>query len=232
MMLLEGCSVFALPPAPEWVPLVGRPEQGKVPNAPPVPAAKQPTAPLISVGQAAPVDPDTILDRVICVVNNDAITLFELDEAEAYYLYESKEQPPSGDARTALRDRLLERIIENRLQLQQAEREKIIVDDAELAEQMTELMKKMNVMIDHFDLIEANEAFAAQAVADGKALGWDWDRVNVNGGAVALGHAIGASGARVLTTLLYALRDRGLKRGIATLCLGGGNGVALAVERA
>jgi len=93
------------------------------------------------------------------------------------------------------------------------------------------LMKKMGVGIDHFDLIEANEAFAAQAVADGKALGWDWDRVNVNGGAVALGHPIGASGARVLVTLLSALEQRGKKTGLATLCLGGGNAVALAVER-
>ena len=94
------------------------------------------------------------------------------------------------------------------------------------------LMKKMGVSIDHFDLIEANEAFAAQAVADGKALHWDWDRVNVNGGAVALGHPIGASGARVLVTLLHALEQRGKKTGLATLCLGGGNAVALAVERA
>jgi acetyl-CoA C-acetyltransferase len=93
------------------------------------------------------------------------------------------------------------------------------------------LMKQMGVGIGHFDLIEANEAFAAQAIADGKALGWDWDRVNVNGGAVALGHPIGASGARVLVTLLYALEARGKKTGLATLCLGGGNAVALAVER-
>jgi acetyl-CoA C-acetyltransferase len=93
------------------------------------------------------------------------------------------------------------------------------------------LMKKMGVSIGHFDLIEANEAFAAQAVADGKALGWDWDRVNVNGGAVALGHPIGASGARVLVTLVHALEQRNLKTGLATLCLGGGNAVALAVER-
>jgi acetyl-CoA C-acetyltransferase len=93
------------------------------------------------------------------------------------------------------------------------------------------LMKKMDVSIDHFDLIEANEAFAAQALADGKALGWDWERVNVNGGAVALGHPIGASGARVLVTLLHALEQRGKKTGLATLCLGGGNAVALAVER-
>ena len=81
------------------------------------------------------------------------------------------------------------------------------------------------------DLFELNEAFSAQAVAVIHALGIDEDRVNVNGGAVALGHAVGSSGARVLTTLVYALARRGLKRGIATLCLGGGNGVALAVER-
>ena len=80
------------------------------------------------------------------------------------------------------------------------------------------------------DLIELNEAFAVQAVAVVQELGVDESRVNVNGGAVALGHAIGSSGGRVLTTLLYALKRRGLKRGIATLCLGGGNGVALAVE--
>ncbi len=93
------------------------------------------------------------------------------------------------------------------------------------------LLKKMGVGIGHFDLIEANEAFAAQALADGRALGWDWSRVNVNGGAIALGHPIGASGARVLVTLLYALEDRSLRRGLATLCLGGGEAVALAVER-
>jgi acetyl-CoA C-acetyltransferase len=84
--------------------------------------------------------------------------------------------------------------------------------------------------ISGFDLIEANEAFAVQALADGRALGWDWDRVNVNGGAIALGHPIGASGARILTTLLYAMRDRKAPTGLATLCLGGGNAVALAVE--
>ncbi len=93
------------------------------------------------------------------------------------------------------------------------------------------LMEKMKVGIGHFDLVEANEAFAAQSLADGRALCWDWERVNVNGGAIALGHPIGASGARVLTTLLYALADRKLKTGMATLCLGGGNAVALAVER-
>ncbi len=92
------------------------------------------------------------------------------------------------------------------------------------------ILKKLGKKIDYFDLIEANEAFSAQALADGQALGWDWDRVNVHGGSVALGHPIGASGARVLTTLLYAMKDRGAKIGLATLCLGGGNAVALSVE--
>jgi acetyl-CoA C-acetyltransferase len=92
------------------------------------------------------------------------------------------------------------------------------------------LMERTGTTIDRYDLIEANEAFAVQALADGRELGWDWDRVNVHGGAVALGHPIGASGARVLTTLLYALRDRGGSTGLATLCLGGGNAVALSVE--
>ena len=93
------------------------------------------------------------------------------------------------------------------------------------------LMEKAGTKIGDYDLIEANEAFAVQAIADGRELGWDWTRVNVHGGAVALGHPIGASGARVLTTLLYALQDRGGSTGLATLCLGGGNAVALSVER-
>jgi acetyl-CoA C-acetyltransferase len=93
------------------------------------------------------------------------------------------------------------------------------------------LMQRTGAKIGDYDLIEANEAFAAQALADGQALKWDWDRVNVNGGAIALGHPIGASGARILTTLLYAMRDRGAHTGMATLCLGGGNAVALSVER-
>jgi acetyl-CoA C-acetyltransferase len=93
------------------------------------------------------------------------------------------------------------------------------------------LMQKTGAKIGDYDLIEANEAFASQAIADGEGLGWDWNRVNVNGGAIALGHPIGASGARVLTTLLYAMKDRNAKRGLATLCLGGGDAVALSVER-
>lgn len=92
------------------------------------------------------------------------------------------------------------------------------------------LMKKAGTSIGDYELIEANEAFAVQALADGRALGWDWARVNIRGGAVALGHPIGASGARVLTTLLHAMKDRGARTGLATLCLGGGNAVALSVE--
>jgi acetyl-CoA C-acetyltransferase len=93
------------------------------------------------------------------------------------------------------------------------------------------LMRKQGTTIGDYDLIEANEAFAVQALADGQGLSWDWDRVNVHGGAIALGHPIGASGARVLTTLLHAMRDRDVSTGLATLCLGGGDAVALAVER-
>jgi acetyl-CoA C-acetyltransferase len=93
------------------------------------------------------------------------------------------------------------------------------------------LMAKAGTTIDAYDLIEANEAFAAQALADGDGLGWDAARVNVHGGAIALGHPIGASGARVLVTLLHALADRGARTGLATLCLGGGDAVALSVER-
>ena len=99
-------------------------------------------------------------------------------------------------------------------------------------EAVRKLSKKVGWALDQVDLFELNEAFSVQAVAVLRELGIDPQKVNVNGGAVALGHPIGASGARILTTLLYALKERNLKRGIATLCLGGGNGVALAVERA
>jgi acetyl-CoA C-acetyltransferase len=95
------------------------------------------------------------------------------------------------------------------------------------------LLEKIGWKLADVDLIELNEAFAAQVLADGYALadqGWDWSKVNVNGGAIALGHPIGASGARVLATLIHALKDRGLKRGIASLCLGGAEAVAMAVE--
>jgi acetyl-CoA C-acetyltransferase len=95
------------------------------------------------------------------------------------------------------------------------------------------LLEKVGWSFDDVDLIELNEAFAAQVLADGyalKGLGWDWQKVNVHGGAIALGHPIGASGARVLVTLIYALKATGLKRGLASLCLGGGEAVAMAVE--
>ncbi|MDB5672572.1 MAG: acetyl-CoA acetyltransferase [Alphaproteobacteria bacterium] len=92
-------------------------------------------------------------------------------------------------------------------------------------------LEKAGWSIGDLDLIEANEAFAAQAMAVGKELGWDSDRVNVNGGAIAIGHPIGASGARVLTTLLHEMRRRDAKKGLATLCIGGGMGIAVCVER-
>jgi acetyl-CoA C-acetyltransferase len=95
------------------------------------------------------------------------------------------------------------------------------------------LLEKVGWSFADVDLIELNEAFAAQVLADGYALaerGWDWDKVNVHGGAIALGHPIGASGARILTTLIYALKERGQKRGIASLCLGGAEAVAMAIE--
>ncbi len=98
-------------------------------------------------------------------------------------------------------------------------------------EAVRKLLTKVGWSMDDVDLFELNEAFSAQAVAVIRELGIDPEKVNVNGGAVALGHPIGASGARILTTLLYAMRNRNAKRGVATLCLGGGNGVALAVER-
>ncbi|HMU94909.1 MAG TPA: acetyl-CoA C-acetyltransferase, partial [Anaerolineales bacterium] len=100
------------------------------------------------------------------------------------------------------------------------------------AHAIPKLLKKIDWKLSDVDLIEVNEAFAAQVLADGYALadqGWDWDKVNVNGGAIAIGHPLGASGARVLTTLIYALKNRGLKRGVASLCLGGGEAVAMAV---
>ncbi|HTE65719.1 MAG TPA: peptidylprolyl isomerase, partial [Candidatus Binatia bacterium] len=152
---LAGCSI------PSWVPLIGSSKPLGRDAAPSLPA-RQATAPLISVTPAAgtTLDPDSVLDRVICVVNNDAITLFELDEAEAYYLYETKEAAPAGEARTALRDRLIQRIIENRLQLQQAEREKITVEDSEIAEQIADIMKKMNAKTE----AELEQALRVQGV--------------------------------------------------------------------
>ena len=92
------------------------------------------------------------------------------------------------------------------------------------------LLERTGLKLSDFDLIEVNEAFAAQTLANGKELDWDWSRVNVNGGAIALGHPIGSSGSRILTTLIYELRRRGGGLGLATLCLGGGGAVAMSVE--
>jgi len=92
------------------------------------------------------------------------------------------------------------------------------------------VLAKSGLSLDEIDLIEANEAFAAQSLAVGRELGWDWERVNVNGGAIALGHPIGASGARILVTLLYEMKRRQAKRGLATLCIGGGQGISMIVE--
>ena len=92
-------------------------------------------------------------------------------------------------------------------------------------------LEKAEWAIDDLDLIEANEAFAAQACAVNKDLGWDADKVNVNGGAIALGHPIGASGTRVLVTLIYEMEKREAKKGLVTLCIGGGMGIAMCVER-
>ncbi len=92
-------------------------------------------------------------------------------------------------------------------------------------------LAKAGWKISDLDLIEANEAFAAQSIAVGKELGWDSSKVNVNGGAIALGHPIGASGTRILVTLLHSMQKRGAKKGLATLCIGGGMGIAMCVER-
>jgi acetyl-CoA C-acetyltransferase len=95
---------------------------------------------------------------------------------------------------------------------------------------LKKLFQKTGTSLEDWDLLEINEAFAAQIVANGKAMGWDWDRVNVNGGAIALGHPLGATGARLVVTLLHALKERGKSRGIAGLCHGGGGAVAMAFE--
>jgi peptidyl-prolyl cis-trans isomerase SurA len=126
---------------PSWVPLFGR-------SAPPGPAAQAPLppppalAPILTSRDQLEVSPD-VVDRVICVVNNDAITQYELDEAELYYLAETHERVADGEARKALRARLLQNLIENRIQLQQAEREKVVIEDAELAENIAEIRKKL-----------------------------------------------------------------------------------------
>jgi acetyl-CoA C-acetyltransferase len=95
----------------------------------------------------------------------------------------------------------------------------------------TKALERADWRASDLDLVEANEAFAAQACAVNKQMGWDTAKVNVNGGAIAIGHPIGASGARVLTTLLYEMQKRDARKGLATLCIGGGMGVAMCLER-
>ena len=92
-------------------------------------------------------------------------------------------------------------------------------------------LKKAGLTLDQMDVIESNEAFAAQALSVGQELGWDASKVNVNGGAIAIGHPIGASGCRILVTLLHEMQRRDAKKGLAALCIGGGMGVSLALER-
>ena len=128
-----GCSF------PSWVPLAGKP---KTPEAIPPAPTKESRAPILS-RPALPSDSESVVDRVICVINSDAVTLYELDEAEAYYLYENKMQPPPDDERAALREKVLAGIIEKRLQLQQAEKEKVTVEDAELKEQLEDIQKRL-----------------------------------------------------------------------------------------
>lgn len=139
-LALSGCSV------PTWMPLVGKAKApAPPPAAPPPPAPPSPTefrAPILS-RPAPPVDSEAVVDRVICVVNSDAVTLYELEEAEAYAVYESKLPPPTGEERVAFRDKVLAGIIEKRLQLQQAEREKLTIEDAEMKEQLDEIQKRL-----------------------------------------------------------------------------------------
>jgi peptidyl-prolyl cis-trans isomerase SurA len=134
-LAVAGCSI------PSWMPLIGK-------SKPPAPAAEAPrpappaSAPILTARDQLHESED-VVDRVICVVNNDAITQYELDEAELYYLAESRSQMSEGEARRTLRARLLQNLIENRIQLQQAEREKVTVDDAELADSLAEIMKRL-----------------------------------------------------------------------------------------
>lgn len=133
---LSGCS------APSWMPFAGKPKVKAPEPPPPPPPAHEVRAPILT-RPAPPADTDSIVDRVVCVVNSDAITMYELEEAEAYAVYETKQAPSTEEERKALRDRTLASIIEKRLQLQQAEREKIVIDDAEMKEQIDEIQKRL-----------------------------------------------------------------------------------------
>jgi peptidyl-prolyl cis-trans isomerase SurA len=131
---VAGCS------APSWMPLAGKPKAPEPP--PPPPPSSESRAPILS-RPAPSSDSDAVVDRVICVINSDAVTLYELDEAEAFYLYENKMQPPPDTERVALREKVLNGIVEKRLQLQQAEKEKLTVEDSEMKEQLDEIQKKL-----------------------------------------------------------------------------------------
>ena len=133
-LMISGCSI------PSWMPLIGKSR----PAAPAeVPVATPPaSAPILTSREDLHASED-VVDRVICVVNNDAITQYELDEAELYYLAETRERPSDGDARKALRTQLLQNLIENRIQLQAAERDKVVIDDAEISEALGEILKKL-----------------------------------------------------------------------------------------
>ncbi len=133
-LAVSGCSI------PTWVPLLGKSKAATPAEVPGVqPSA---SAPILTARDQLHNSED-VVDRVICVVNNDAITQYELDEAELYYLAETRDRPSDGEARKALRTQLLQNLIENRIQLQQAEREKVVIEDAELAEALGDIMKKL-----------------------------------------------------------------------------------------
>jgi len=140
-LALGGCGILPALGVPTWVPLIGGASSGKLAAT----RAEPPrTAPLLSRGVAPDGEQTPPVDRVVCVVNNDAITLYELEEYEAHLLYESKESPPEGEAREAFRKQILDRFVDDRLQLQQAEREKLAVDDIDINERMAEVMKRLS----------------------------------------------------------------------------------------
>jgi len=157
-----GCSI------PAWVPLIGKDKPVAVRPPAVAPAADAPAAPatlLLGGKRERLPESQDVMDRVICTVNNDAITLYELEEAEVRYLHESKDRQPEGDARKALRDRLLAGIIEGRIQLQQAEREKIVVEDAEVSEQVTDIMQKLNAKTaQEFEALLKDQGLTADGV--------------------------------------------------------------------
>jgi peptidyl-prolyl cis-trans isomerase SurA len=155
-LLAAGCSI------PSWVPLVGKEkppaaakEVAKAPEPPPTPPA---APPLLGTKHEPTTQTDGVVDRVICVVNNDAITLYELQEAEAQYVYESKERPPEGEARKTLQEKILNVMIESRIQLQQAEKEKIVIEEGELNDNLGDVMKKVNAknQKEFEDILKAN----------------------------------------------------------------------------